>query len=133
MSLVEPEPNKPAEAQYTIMSLDQFQIIGSPELYSMVKKAEHSLQVVAEEFKEICELKISKSKGRHSANDALIFTSWLRDIDMCIHDHKLTQHKAVELIKEFTTDQTWGAVEFCLDSNEESIYSKLVKHIKNFV
>ena len=51
--------------------------------HSMTEVAEHSLQVAAQEFKKICEPKISKLKGGYLANTALSFNSWLKDMDMC--------------------------------------------------
>ena len=63
--------------------------------YTIADAAEQSLQVVAEEFKKICESNILRLKGRYSANAALIFNSQLKDIDMCVHDHKLTEHEVV--------------------------------------
>ena len=50
--------------------------------HSMKEAAEDSLQVAAQEFKKICEPKISKLKGGYSANAALICNSWIEDIDV---------------------------------------------------
>ena len=52
----------------------------------MTEVSEHSLEVAAQEFKKICEPKISKLKGGYLANAALIFNSWLKDIEMCVQD-----------------------------------------------
>ena len=59
--------------------------------HSMAEVEVHSLQVAVQEFKKIHDPKISKLKGGYSANTALIF----KDIDMCVHDHNLTEHEAV--------------------------------------
>ena len=48
--------------------------------------ASHSLQLMAEEFRNICKPKIKKLKGRYSANVMLVFNSWLKDIKMCIKE-----------------------------------------------
>ena len=39
--------------------------------------ASHSLQLMVEEFRKICEPKIQKLTGRYSANAMLMFDSWL--------------------------------------------------------
>ena len=53
--------------------------------HRMTELAEHSLQVAAQEFKKIHKPKISNLKGGYLANATLIFNSWLKDIDMCVH------------------------------------------------
>ena len=55
----------------------------------------HSLQLAAEECRKICELKIQKLKGRYSANAMLVFNSWLKDIEICIKEQKLSNMEAV--------------------------------------
>ena len=55
--------------------------------HSMAEAAEHSLQVVADEFKMIHEPKNSTLKGRYSANATLIFNIWLKAIDMYVYDN----------------------------------------------
>ena len=82
----------------------------------MTEAVEHSLKVVVQEFKKIHELKISKLKGGSSANAALIINNWLKDIDMFVWDHNLTEHKAVQLVKDYTMENADGAVEFYLDT-----------------
>ena len=60
-----------------------------------------------------------KQKGRYSANAALMFNSWFKDIDICLHDHNLTEHGAMQLIKDFTTNHAQGVVKFYLHTKEE--------------
>ena len=48
--------------------------------------ASHSLQLMAEEFRKICEPKIQKLKGGYSANAMLVFNSWLEDIKIYIKE-----------------------------------------------
>ena len=93
-------------------------------------KAAHSLQTVAEEFKKMRELKISKLKGGYSANAMLVFNSWLKDIKMCIQEWKLSNLEAVQLIKDFTSDNARGAVEFYLDTNSTWSYKALIEHLR---
>lgn len=67
----------------------------STEKLSMVEVVEHSLQVVAEELRKIHKPNISKLKGGYSINFVLILNSWLKDIDMCVCNCNLMEHKAV--------------------------------------
>ena len=67
--------------------------------HSITEAAEHSLQVAVQEFKKIWEPKILKLKVGYSASATLIFNSWIKDIDMCVWDHILTEHEAVQLVK----------------------------------
>ena len=77
----------------------------------------HSLQLTVEEFRKICKPKIQKLKGRSSANAMLVFNSWLKDIEMCIKERKLSNMEAVQLVKDYTSEGARGAVEFYLDTN----------------
>ena len=96
----------------------------------MVKAVEHGLKVVAEEFKKIHEPKISKLKGEYSANTTLIFNGWLKDIDKCVCNHNLSEHEAVQLVKDSTIKHTHEAVEFYLDTNEKWSYSEIKDHLR---
>ena len=102
MSYVEPELVKTAEAPVyhpgSRPVLRPRKTLSAVK-YSITEAAQHSLEVAAQEFKKIREPKISKLKGGYSANAALIFNCWLKDIDMCVQDHNLTEHEAVQLVK----------------------------------
>ena len=87
----------------------------------------HNLQLAAEEFRKICKLKIQKLKGGYSANTMLVFNSWLKDIEMCIKEQKLTNMGAVQLIKDYTSEGARGVVEFYLDTNSMWKYYKLIE------
>ena len=89
----------------------------------------HSLQLMAEEFRKIHEPKIQKLKGRYSANAMLVFNLWLKDIEMCIKEQKLTNMEAVQLIKDYTSEGARGEVEFYLDTNSIWKYHKLIEHL----
>ena len=91
---------------------------------------EHSLQVVAQEFKKIHEAKNSKLKGGYSTKATHIFNSRIKDIDMCVSDHNLTEHKAVQLDKDYNTEHAYGVVESYLDMNDQWSYSKLIEHLR---
>ena len=98
--------------------------------HSITEAAEHSLQVAAQEFKKIHESKISKLKGGYSATATLIFNGWIKDIDMCVWDHNLTEHEAVQLVKCYTTEHAHGAVKFYPNTRDPWSYSKLIKHLR---
>ena len=92
--------------------------------------ASHSLQLAAEEFRKTCKPKIQKLKGRYSANAMLIFNSWLKDIEMCVRERKLTDMEAIQLIKDYTAEVARGALEFYLDTNSTWKYHELVEHLR---
>ena len=82
----------------------------------------HSLQLMAGEFREICKPKIQKLKGGYSATAMLVFNSWLKDVEMCVKEHKLTNPEAVQLVKDYTSEGARGTVEFYLDTNSTCNY-----------
>ena len=90
----------------------------------------HSLQLVAEEFRKIREPKIQKLRGGYSANAMLVFNSWLKDIEMCVRERKLTNMEVVQLIKDYTAEGARGVVEFYLDTNSTWKYHELVEHLR---
>ena len=91
--------------------------------------ASHSLQLMAEEFRKIHKPKIQKLKGAYSANAMLVFNSWLKDIEMCIKEQKLTNMEAVQLIKDYTSEGARGAV----DTNSTWKYQELKEAPSNLV
>ena len=126
---VEPESVKLAEAPvyHPVLRPRKTQ---SAVKHSMTEVAEHHYEVVVQEFKRICEPKISKLKGGYLANAALIFNSWLKDIDMCVWDCNLPEHKAEQLVKDYTMDHAHGAVEFYLNTNVQWSYSRLIEYLR---
>ena len=121
MSYVELGPFKPAEAPVYHLwprAVPRPRKSLSARKHSMIEVAEHSLQEVAQELKKIHEPKISKLKGGYSANATLIFNSWFKDIGMCVQDCNLTEHEAVELLKDYT------------DTNDQWSYSRLTEHLR---
>ena len=133
MSYVELEPSKPTEAPLyhpgprLLLKLRIFQNVLK---HSLAEVAEDSLQVAVQEFKKIHEPKISKLKGRYLANASLIFNSWLKDIDLCVYDHDLTEHKPVQLVKDYMTEHANGAIDFYLNINDKLSSSKLIEHLR---
>ena len=92
--------------------------------------ASHSLQLAAEEFRKIRKPKIQKLKGGYSANAMLVFNSWLKDIEMCVRERKLTNMEAIQLVKDYTAEGARGAVEFYLDTTATWKYHELVEHLR---
>ena len=89
----------------------------------------HNLQLAAEEFRKICKPKIQKLKGRYSAYAMLVFNSWLKDIEMCIKEWKLTNMEVGQSIKDYTSEGSRGAVEFYSDTNCTWKYHELIEHL----
>ena len=90
----------------------------------------HSLQLMAEELRKICEPKTQKIKGGYSANALLLFNSWLKDIEMCVKEQKLLNMEAVQLMKDYTTKGARDAIEFYLDTNSAWQYHELIEHLR---
>ena len=63
------------------------------------------------------------------ANVTLIFDSWIKDLDI-VQEHNLNEHKAVQLVKDYTTEHAHGAVKFFLNTNNQWSYSKLIEHLR---
>ena len=59
----------------------------------------------------------------------LVFNSWLKDIEICVKEQKLTNMEAVQLIKDYTSEGARGAVEFYLDTNSTWKYHELIEHL----
>ena len=64
------------------------------------------------------------------ANAMLVFNSWLKDIKMCIQELRLSNLEAVHLIKDYTSDNARGTVEFYLDTNSTWNYKALIEHLR---
>ena len=62
----------------------------------------------------------------------LVFNSWLKDIKMCIQEWRLLNLEAVQLIKDYTSNNVRGVVEFCLDTNSIWNYMTLIEHLRTF-
>ena len=93
--------------------------------------ASHSLQLAAEEFRKICDPKIQKLKGGYSANAMLVFNSWLKDIEMCVKERKLTNMEAVQLVTDHKAEGARGVVEFYLDTTSTWKYHELIEHVRS--
>ena len=84
----------------------------------------------SKEFYNMCKPKITKLKGGYSTDAELVFCSWCMDILVHIHDHKLDNKVAIQLIKDQTQDSAWHEVEFQLDLCGWDIwYQDLLDHL----
>ena len=91
----------------------------------------HSLQTAATEFKKLCEPKMAKCKGGYSSNASLVYQSWLKDIWVYTLEHCLAQWEAIQLVKDYTSEQTRSEVEYYLGLNpkEEQSFQGLIDHL----
>ena len=64
------------------------------------------------------------------ANAMVVFNSWLKDIEMCIQELRLSNVEAIQLIKDYTSDNARGAVKFYLDTNSSWNYKGLIEHLQ---
>ena len=53
-----------------------------------------------------------------------------KDIDMCVQECKLSNVEAVKLIRDYTSDNVRGVVEFYVDTNSTWNYHGLVEHFR---
>ena len=49
---------------------------------------------------------------------------------MCVQDCNLTEHEAVQLVKDYTAEHVLGAVKFYLDMNDQCSYSRFIQHLR---
>ena len=91
----------------------------------------HSLQAAATEFKKLHEPKVAKFKGGYSTNASLAYQSWLKDIQVYTIEHHLSQQKAIQLVKDYTSMQARSEVEYYLGltSKEEQSFQGLIDHL----
>ena len=90
-----------------------------------------SLQAAATEFKKLREPKVAKFKGGYSSDASLIFQSWLKDIWVYTIEHRLSQWEAIQLVKDYTSEQARSEVEYYLGltPKEEQSFQGLIDHL----
>ena len=83
-----------------------------------------SLQAVAMEFKKLQEPNVAKFKGGYSSNASLVYQSWLKDIGVFTLEHHLSQWEAIQLVKDYTSEQARSKVEyyFSLTPKKNSLF-----------
>ena len=90
-----------------------------------------SLQAAATEFKKLREPKVAKFKGGYSSDASLIFQSWLKDIWVYTIERRLSQREAIQLVKDYTSEQARSEVEYYLGltPKEEQSFQGLIDHL----
>ena len=90
-----------------------------------------SLQVAATDFKKLREPKVAKFKGSYSSDASLIFQSWLKDIWVYTIECRLSQWEAIQLVKDYTSEQARSEVEYYLGltPEEEQSFQGLIDHL----
>ena len=90
-----------------------------------------SLQAAATEFKKLREPKVAKFKGGYSSDASLVFQSWLKDIWVYTMECHLSQQEAIQLVKDYTSEQARSEVEYYLGltPEEEQSFQGLIDHL----
>ena len=94
------------------------------KLFILYQKSNKEKSIVAHS------LQLSKLKGGYLANAMLVFNSLLKDIEMCIQEWRLSNLEAFQLIKDYTSNNVRGVVEFYLDTNSIWNYKALIEHLR---
>ena len=91
----------------------------------------HSLHAAATEFKKLCEQKVAKFKGGYSFDASLVYQSWLKDICIYTIEHCLSQWEAIQLVKDYTSEEARSEVEYYLSlpPKEEQSFQGLIDHL----
>ena len=90
-----------------------------------------SLQAAATEFKKLQEPKVAKFKGGYSSHASLVFQSWLKDIWVYTIECCLSQQEAIQLVKDYTSEQARSEVEYYLGltPKQEQSFQGLIDHL----
>ena len=90
-----------------------------------------SLQAAATEFIKLREPKVAKFKGGYSSDASLVFQSWLKDIWVYTIEHCLSQQEAIQLVKDYTSEQARNEVEYYLGltPEQEQTFQGLIDHL----
>ena len=89
------------------------------------------LHVVTHVFRKMRGPKLSNLKGGYTSSTRLVFQSWLKDIHVHVQDQKLTQRKAIQLVKDFTVECAWDEMEFYMGmaAEEQQSFKGLIEHL----
>ena len=90
-----------------------------------------SLQAAATKFKKLREPKVAKFKGGYSSDASLVFQSWLKDIQVYTIERCLSQQEAIQLVKDYTSEQARSEVEYYLGltPEQEQSFQGLIDHL----
>ena len=89
------------------------------------------MQEAATEFKKLRELKVAKFKGGYSSDVSLVFLSWLKDIQVYVLEHCVSQQEAIQLVKDYTLEKARREVEYYLGltPKDEQSFQGLIDHL----
>ena len=122
------QPSKVSQVPSLEKSLPRY-----PEARDLFEEGfSQSLQAAATEFKKLCEPKVAKFKGGYSSDASLVFQSWLKDIRVyTIERHCLSQQEAIQLVKDYTSEQARSEVEYYLGltPEQEQSFQGLIEHL----
>ena len=122
------------EIQASKMSLEppKEKSLPYPEVRNLYEEGfSRSLQAAATEFKKLQEPKVAKFKGGYSSDASLVFQSWLKDIRVYTMERCLSQWEAIQLVKDYTSEQARSEVEYYLGltPKEEQSFQGLIDHL----
>ena len=80
---------------------------------------------MATEFWKLRDPKEAKLKAGYSSDASLGFQSWLKDIQIYVSEHHLSQQEAFQLVKDYTSEHAQVEVEYYLGLTPESKQSFL--------
>ena len=103
-----------------------------PEVRNLYEEGfSQSLQAAATKFKKLREPKVAKFKGGYSSDASLVFQSWLKDIRVYTMECCLSQWEAIQLVKDYTSEQARSEVEYYLGltPKEEQSFQGLIDHL----
>ena len=74
---------------------------------------------------------MAKFKGGYSSNVSLVYQSWLKDIWVYTLECCLSQQEAIQLVKDYTSEQARSEVEYYLGltPKEEQSFQGLIEHL----
>ena len=74
---------------------------------------------------------MEKFKGGYSSDASLVFQSWLKDIQVYTIECCLSQWEAIQLVKDYTSEQARSEVEYYLGltPKEEQSFQGLIDHL----
>ena len=74
---------------------------------------------------------MAKFKGGYSSDASLVCQSWLKDIWVYTLEHHLSQQEAIQLVKDYTSEQVRSKVEYYsgLIPKEEQSFQGLIDHL----
>ena len=86
--------------------------------------------VLASELKKFREPKIQALKGGYSADAALFFNTWARDVRSVVEERQLTDAEAVRLVKDKTESNALKEVHYYLEMCSDPSFEGVMAHLK---